>query len=80
MTGSGPTFEWRYGVPVEDEEEPELQDDLSVQLEERQLDDDGNIQEEQQQGQIIEEDIEEPIEDAPEVPDNSEDELDGDEE
>jgi len=49
MTGGVPNFEWRPGAPVEDEEEPELQDNSSVQLEEPQLDVDSNVQEEEEQ-------------------------------
>jgi len=81
MVGDVLNFKWSTGVPVEDEEDPELQDDLSVQLEEPQLDIDDNVQEEQEQQQehIVEEDILELMEDLPGVSDNSEDELDSDE-
>ena len=46
MIGSAPTFERRPGVPVEDQEDPNLQDNISVQLEEPQVDVNNNVQEE----------------------------------
>ena len=75
MTGGVPHFEWRPRVPVEDEKEPGPQDEISVQLEERQLDDNNNVQEEQLQEKIIEDYIEEPIDIVPEVLYNSDEGL-----
>ena len=78
MTGGVPNFEWRPGVPVEDQEDPDLQDDFSIQLEEPQVDFDNNVQKEQEQVQIVEGDIQEHMEDLSEVSDNSEDKVDSD--